>query len=129
MLILAESANTPGLLQVIEVGVNSGVIYALIALGYTLVYDSIKMIHFAHGDVFMWGTVIYFFAVASFHLGNASLDVVTLVIVLLGSLCLCMVFCSALAVLVERVAYRPLSSAPRLTRLVSACMTGMHFHG
>ena len=118
---LADSAATfPRLFQVIELGVTNGTIYALIALGYTLVYGIIEMINFFHGEVFMWGTVMYFFALGWLHLDSAISDTVTLAVILFGIISMCMLLCGAMALLLERVVYRPLSNAPRLTRLIAA---------
>lgn len=85
-----------------------GSVYALIALGYTMVYGVMKFINFAHGDVYMWGA---FFAMFLAHfLGGQFLPVLILTMILTG----------ILGVLVERVAYKPLRRAPRLVVTTSA---------
>jgi branched-chain amino acid transport system permease protein len=99
-------------------GVAQGSVYALIALGYTLVYGVLLMINFAHGDVFMFGGMTAFFVADS--LGRAGFleanPIVGLAIILLVAM-----FSSAvLAVLLERIAYRPLRRAPRLVPLITA---------
>jgi branched-chain amino acid transport system permease protein len=109
------------LLQELVVGLATGAIYALIALGYTMVYGIIELINFAHGDVFMIGTLI---CVSIFSLLGitsssqpAGLGLVgVLLVTCLGS----MLICAVLGVVIERVAYRPLRNAPRLAPLISA---------
>jgi branched-chain amino acid transport system permease protein len=102
-------------------GASLGSIYALMALGYTMVYGILRMINFAHGEIFMAGAFSgYFTAVTldEFGLLNASplLSIVSVAIMILVA----MVVSTALALLVERIAYRPLRSAPRLVPLISA---------
>ncbi len=99
-------------------GLAQGGIYALIALGYTLVYGVLFMINFAHGEVFMSGAYTAFF-VANAFAKNGFLDsnpIVALGIVLLVS----MVTSTIIAILLERIAYRPLRRAPRLVPLITA---------
>ena len=100
-------------------GLSNGAIWALIALGYTLVYGIIELINFAHGDVFMLGTFV------SFGLwGTLGLAVTTgplgLVGGLLVTLIVAMVTCGTLNTMIERVAYRPLRNAPKLAPLITA---------
>jgi branched-chain amino acid transport system permease protein len=99
-------------------GVALGSVYALIAMGYTLVYGILFMINFAHGEVFMWGTFTAFFAAVA--LDNAGMmdtaPWLAFGLVLLTSMLVSM----AVAVLLERVAYRPLRGAPRLVPLITA---------
>jgi branched-chain amino acid transport system permease protein len=101
-------------------GLTNGAVYALVALGYTLVYGIIELINFAHGDVFMWGTMIsVLIGVKLFGLDGSQSGIVTagaLLVVLLGA----MAFCGALNVTIERVAYRRLRNAPRLAPLITA---------
>ncbi len=85
-----------------------GSIYALIALGYTMVYGIVKLINFAHGDVLMVGAYVGFFATT--NLGMSFLP----------ALILSMVVCALLGVLIERIAYKPLRSHPRITALITA---------
>jgi len=89
-------------------GISLGSIYAIIALGYTMVYGIAKMLNFAHGDVIMVGAYICFFATSSFGLPPV-----------LGIL-LAMVVCTALGVVIERLAYKPLRQAPSLAVLITA---------
>jgi branched-chain amino acid transport system permease protein len=99
-------------------GTAQGSIYALIALGYTLVYGILFMINFAHGEVFMAGAYAGFFVIYSFDqlgfLENAT-SLAILITVLAGTLGSVII-----AFLLERIAYRPLRSAPRLVPLITA---------
>jgi branched-chain amino acid transport system permease protein len=120
-MILADSAAVTKFLQTIEIGITTGAIYALIALGYTLVYGIIELINFAHGDVFMWGTAItYFVVVNGLHIHGAVGNVLELAGLVVGLMLLCMVSCALIAIILERVAYKPLRNAPRLAPLISA---------
>lgn len=96
-------------------GVSLGSIYALIALGYTMVYGILKMINFAHADVYMVGAFAAYY-VANFLGIESSPGVATLVTLLLVS----MVCCSLLGLVIERLAYRPLRKAPKLNILITA---------
>ncbi|MBP3625651.1 MAG: branched-chain amino acid ABC transporter permease, partial [Peptococcaceae bacterium] len=89
-------------------GISLGSIYAIIALGYTMVYGIAKMLNFAHGDVIMVGAYICFFATARYGLNP-----------LLGVL-LSMVVCTVLGIVIERLAYKPLRQAPALAVLITA---------
>ena len=89
-------------------GVSLGSIYAIIALGYTMVYGIAKMLNFAHGDVIMVGAYVSFFAASSFGLP----PVVALVAA--------MVVCTALGITIERLAYKPLRQATSLAVLITA---------
>src|SRR5256884_4724769 len=103
-------------------GLTRGAVFALIALGYTMVYGIIELINFAHGDVFMIGTFVCVTIFAAFGITNSSSPpagfalVGVLLVTLLGS----MLFCAVLGVVIERVAYRPRRNAPRLAPLISA---------
>jgi branched-chain amino acid transport system permease protein len=120
------------LIQVLIIGLANGLIFALVALGYTLVYGIIELINFAHGDVFMLGSMLAFgliAPVASGGLGVFSITSATpvplMVLQITASLLICMVAMAALNVAIERVAYRPLRHAPKLAPLISAI--GMSF--
>ena len=99
-------------------GIALGSVYALIAMGYTLVYGILFMINFAHGEVFMWGTFTAYFSATG--LSDAGMmdanPVLAIILVLLTSMLVSMV----VAVLLERIAYRPLRGAPRLVPLITA---------
>ncbi len=114
-------------LQNVLDGLKLGCVYALIALGYTMVYGIVKLINFAHGDVFMVGAFTSFYAVAQFNLHQwpsmvwpacpigLSVVIGTITVILLS-----MVVCTLLAVTIERVAYKPLRDAPRIAALITA---------
>ena len=89
-------------------GISLGSVYAIIALGYTMVYGIAKMLNFAHGDVIMVGAYICFFATQNFGLHP-----------ILGAL-LAMVVCTVLGITIERLAYKPLRQAPSLAVLITA---------
>ena len=89
-------------------GISLGSIYALIALGYTMVYGIIKLINFAHGDVFMLGAFIGFYAIARWEM-NVFL-----------ALIIAMILCAVIGVIIERVAYKRLRNATRIAALITA---------
>jgi branched-chain amino acid transport system permease protein len=103
----------------IVLGLSNGAIYALIALGYTLVYGIIELINFAHGEVFMIGSFVAFgfWGTIGLSLTTGPLGVAA---GLLVSLVLAMAVCGVLNVMIERVAYKPLRSAPKLAPLITA---------
>jgi len=109
-------------LQELVIGVTTGAIYALIALGYTMVYGIIELINFAHGDIFMIGTFVCVSIFAAFGITTSSTAPTgfALVGVLLITLLAAIAVCAVLGVVIERVAYRPLRNAPRLAPLISA---------
>ncbi len=95
-------------------GLQLGLVYALIALGYTMVYGIIRLINFAHGDVFMVGAFVGFFsisALAASGIGGWAL---------VPAFILAIVVCTVLGVAIERLAYRPLRNAPRIASLITA---------
>src|SRR5262249_38636476 len=105
--------------QQIENGITLGAMYALVALGYTLVYGIIELINFAHGDVFMWSTIVVLAVVQALGLthpytGLALIGILALPI-LIGP-----AVSATLNVTIERVAYRRLRRAPRLAPLIAA---------
>ena len=112
-------------LQILIIGLTNGSLIALIALGYTMVYGIIELINFAHGDVFMIGTMIALTIVTWVPslLGLRQptlLDPTSLVLLTLVALLLAAVGCAVLNTAIERLAYRPLRQAPRLAPLISA---------
>jgi branched-chain amino acid transport system permease protein len=127
VLVTNLAKNPTIFLQNVIDGLKLGFVYALIALGYTMVYGIVKLINFAHGDVFMVGAFSSFYAVSQFHLHQwpqavfpaipAGLSVVigTITVVLLS-----MAVCTLLAITIERVAYKPLRDAPRIAALITA---------
>jgi branched-chain amino acid transport system permease protein len=98
-------------------GLTLGAVYALVALGYTMVYGIIGLINFAHGEVVMLGAMVAFTVISSAVAANLGLPPV--IIVLLGVLP-AMPFCMAVGYGLERIAYRPLRNAPRLAPLITA---------
>jgi len=96
------------LLQQLINGISLGSIYALIALGYTMVYGIIKLINFAHGDIYMVGAYVAFFATTTLKLS------------FFPALLLAMAVAAIVGVVIERLAYRPLRYAPRIAILITA---------
>ncbi len=95
-------------LQQLMNGVSLGSLYALIAIGYTMVYGILRLINFAHSDIFMVGAYFAFFMVAIFHLPWALSAVLAVVLTAL------------VGMLMDRVAYRPVRNAPRISALITA---------
>jgi len=108
-------------LQLLLNGIAVGAIYALIALGYTMVYGILKLINFAHGDVFMLGSFVGYYAGrwAAVHLHDQSGTFMSWVIAF-GIMLLSMILCGLFGYLNERIAYRPLRNAPRIASLITA---------
>jgi branched-chain amino acid transport system permease protein len=108
-------------LQQLINGLSLGSIYALIALGYTMVYGTLRLINFAHGEVFMVGAYLGYFAayalgIEGYEAAGAAFPVLLALLVLLVS----MLGAALLGALIEGLAYRPVRSAPRLTPLITA---------
>lgn len=99
---------TQQIIQQFVNGISLGSIYALIALGYTMVYGIIKLINFAHGDVMMVGAYVGWYATTVFHLS------------FIPALLLSMIVCALFGVLIERIAYKPLRNATRIAALITA---------
>ncbi len=107
------------------IGLTLGAVYALVALGYTLVYGILELINFAHGDVFMIGGMLSATIIVSvFHLPTHP-SAVSLIAAVAVALVVAMVGCGVLNAAIEYVAYRPLRGAPRLAPLITAI--GMSF--
>lgn len=96
------------LIQQLVNGLSLGSIYALIALGYTMVYGIVKLINFAHGDVFMVGAFVGFYSITILELS------------FLPALLISMIVCALFGVLIERIAYKPLRNATRIAALITA---------
>ena len=116
---LRDDGNLIRLGENLVAGISNGAIWALVAIGYTLVYGIIELINFAHGEVFMLGSFISasFFTTIGLHQGSSGFVLffgllLTLVIAMLGS--------GSINVLIEKVGYRPLRSAPKLAPLITA---------
>lgn len=114
------------LVKALTIGLTNGLIIALIAIGYTLVYGILELINFAHGDLFMLGSAFTFFATEIIvgTLGVAPSTTTALILTFL-SLPLVMLLTALINASIERAAYRPLRNAPRLAPLISAI--GMSF--
>ena len=97
-----------------------GAIYALIALGYTMVYGIIELINFAHGEIFMVGSFVSWWLLTTLGFTGAIQDPVLLIEVLVLSFTVSMVVMGVVGVVIERLAYRPLRNAPRLAPLITA---------
>ncbi|WP_107754354.1 MULTISPECIES: branched-chain amino acid ABC transporter permease [Carboxydocella] len=95
-------------LQQLINGISLGSIYALIALGYTMVYGIIRLINFAHGDIYMLGAFAGFLATTYLHLP------------LIPAILLAMLVCALIGVTIEKLAYKPLRHAPRIAVLITA---------
>lgn len=95
-------------LQQLINGLQLGFVYALIALGYTMVYGIVRLINFAHGDVFMVGAYLGYFGICFFQLPFPL------------AIAFAMIGCAILGMTIEKVAYRPLRTAPRITALITA---------
>jgi branched-chain amino acid transport system permease protein len=100
-------------------GLSNGAIWALIALGYTLVYGIIELINFAHGDLFMIGSFVSFGMWGTIGLTTTTGPAGTVAGLVL-TLVVAMAACSSINVMIERVGYRPLRAAPRLAPLITA---------
>ena len=89
-------------------GLSLGSIYALIALGYTMVYGIIKLINFAHGDIYMIGAYVGYICIKHFNMG------------FFPALIISMVICALLGIIIEKIAYKPLRKATRIAALITA---------
>lgn len=116
--LIAGQYTTRQWFDFIVFGLAQGSIYALIALGYTMVYGIMRMINFAHGEVFMSGPYTAYFVAAALNKSGYldSQPVLSLLIIFLVA----MATSTLVAVLLERIAYRPLRTAPRLVPLITA---------
>ena len=102
-------------LQQLINGLSLGAIYALIALGYTMVYGVLRLINFAHGDVYMLGAFAGYFITEALNL-DRNPSILGAIVVTLGA----MAICAVIGVLIERFAYRPVRHHSRLTSLITA---------
>jgi len=125
VLIRGLIANPVLFLQQIINGFQLGFVYALIALGYTMVYGIVRLINFAHGDIFMIGAFTSYFMIS--YWGVTKLKVLDVFGPTLGPIVgtglvilIAMVVCASMAVVIERVAYKPLRAAPRISALITA---------
>src|SRR5437016_9383700 len=93
-------------------GITHGSVYALIALGYSMVYGILKLLNFAHGDVYMIGSFIGFGVLSV--LGGALSPAIPVVLLVLCMFAVAMIGSGVLGLVIERFAYRPLRNAPRI---------------
>jgi branched-chain amino acid transport system permease protein len=118
--LVVNAVRTPSdFFEVLLIGMTTGCVYALVALGYTLVYGILELINFAHGDVFMLGgmfTITYATDIFGLHHGQG----LAIVPIVFATLILSMLSCGLLNAVIEFVAYRPLRGAPRLAPLITA---------
>ena len=114
-------------LQQLINGLTTGTLFALIAIGYTMVYGIIELINFAHGDLFMLGSFLALTLVGALGLEKAGPAGATFGIILM--FLVSMGFCAALNLSVDRIVYKPLRNAPKLTPLVSAIGVSFVFMG
>jgi len=112
--------------QQLVIGLTQGAIYALIALGYTMVYGVLRLINFAHGDIYMLGAYAGFYAAIKLgvtetlkHKQHPAFLMIAIVFII------AMLVCAAVGVLTERLAYRPLRNSPRLAILITAIGVSM----
>lgn len=103
------------ILQQLINGISLGSVYALVALGYTMVYGIVKLINFAHGDVYMLGALAGYYAITIFKLP------------FFAALVAAMAACAVLGVVMERIAYKPLRNAPRVAALMTAVGLSMFY--
>jgi branched-chain amino acid transport system permease protein len=115
---LVLAFNTSFLVDEIVAGLTLGAVYALIALGYTMIYGILKLLNFAHGDVYMVGAYTGYFVMTG--LGGPLAPRVPIVALILLMFLAAMVGCGLLGVVIERFAYRPLRNAPRIAPLITA---------
>ncbi|MER3410036.1 MAG: branched-chain amino acid ABC transporter permease [Thermoleophilia bacterium] len=124
--LLVNLAKSPdAFFRVLFIGITVGALYALVALGYSLVYGILELINFAHGDVFMLGGMMTTAVLLdAFGLGESP-SIGSLAPAIVAALAVAMVGCGLLNATIERVAYKPLRHAPRLAALITAI--GMSF--
>jgi branched-chain amino acid transport system permease protein len=116
---LTDEGDLSRLANNIKDGLSNGAIWALIAIGYTLVYGIIELINFAHGDLFMIGSFCALGMITTIGLTTSTAGA-ALFGGLLICLIVCMIACATLNTMIERVAYRPLRNAPKLAPLITA---------
>ena len=102
-------------LQQLVNGLTAGSVYALIALGYTMVYGILRLINFAHGDVYMLGAFFGLYAARALHAGSDPSPLKALAVLLIA-----MLGCGLAGVVIERCAYKPVRRSPRLSALITA---------
>ena len=116
-------------LQILTFAIANGAIYALIAIGYTMVYGILELINFAHGDVFAFGSIVSLSLLPVFGLSEGMTWGPFTVFQLLAVFLIAMLACAALNVSIERIAYRPLRHAPKLAPLITAIGVSFFLEG
>lgn len=126
-LVTALIAGPAVFLQQVINGLQLGFVYALIALGYTMVYGIVRLINFAHGDVFMVGAFTSYYAIARFGVNQWPSRLIpgmpewlSMGIGAISVMVISMFVCAVLAFTIERIAYKPLRNAPRISALITA---------
>jgi branched-chain amino acid transport system permease protein len=114
------SAGPSFFIQILTYGVADGAIYALVALGYTMVYGIIELINFAHGDVFTMGAAVSIPVMGALGLAEGKSFGIVSLLALIATFVIVMLLTGLLNIGIERVAYRPLRNAPRLAPLITA---------
>jgi branched-chain amino acid transport system permease protein len=127
ILVRSLAANPTLFAEQVINGLQLGFMYALIALGYTMVYGIVRLINFAHGDVFMVGAFVSYYAITRYSVNTLPERIFgsmpPALSALLGTLlviALSMAVCGLMAAVIERVAYKPLRNAPRIAALITA---------
>ena len=110
-----RSLGWGGAFELLRNGVVLGSLYALIALGYTMVYGILRLINFAHGDIYMLGAFMGLFASRWLHAGESPSFGKALVVLLTS-----MLACALIGMVIERLAYKPVRKSPRLSALITA---------
>ncbi|MDX6412465.1 MAG: branched-chain amino acid transport system permease protein, partial [Gaiellaceae bacterium] len=116
--VLAFNTDPSYFVDELTAGLTLGAVYALVALGYTMIYGILKLLNFAHGDVYMVGAYTGYFVLTG--LGGPLAPRVPIVVLILLMFLAAMVVCGLLGVVIERFAYRPLRNAPRIAPLITA---------
>jgi branched-chain amino acid transport system permease protein len=116
---LIEDGNLTRIGENLVDGLSNGSIWALVAIGYTMVYGIIELINFAHGEVFMIGSFVAVGIFGTLGLTSAT-GVGGLILGLIATLIVSMIACGTLNVMLEKVGYRPLRAAPKLAPLITA---------
>ena len=114
------SAGPAFFLQILTYGFSDGAVYALVAIGYTMVYGIIELINFAHGDVFTLGAAVSIPILGAFGLAEGNTLSIVSVLALLAVFAITMALIGVLNMAIERIAYRPLRNSPRLAPLITA---------
>ncbi|MFO0822734.1 MAG: branched-chain amino acid ABC transporter permease [Gemmataceae bacterium] len=119
--LFAQSGVSAGFEQFLLLGLVNGSLYALIALGYTMVYGIIELINFAHGDLFMLGSFLALSLGGWVGVATAKGQDTTAIVSTVGLMLVAVpIACAAVNVSVDRVFYKPLRSSPKLTVIVTA---------